>query len=435
MRALAVTFVLLFLGSGGRSTELKFHHVHYKVGDPSAAMAEAVRRFGGTREILQGLGVGVRIGDEYLLFDRADDTPTTMQSRFAEAYQAAQTWLNTRMLVLNKTDAPPLGAPDLPIDHVAFATYGEADFAGVTERLANHSRVVERRDGSVLFETKSGLRIEIVRDTNRPDIFWCPMHPDVRSPDAGKCSLCGMDLVEIPPLRIGEYKLDVVVDRSKSGVRGFRFTVREPGTMALVRDLAVVHEKRLHLFIVSRDLDYFAHVHPQQQPDGSFLLQHELPRGEYMLIADFLPQGGTSQMVQRAVLVGEPVAESAEADSTHRGVTSEAAIVDGARAALKVEEFQPGKYACLTFTLTDERTNRPITDLEPYLGAPAHMLLVRKDLSDVVHAHPEPVKTAGAVSFHVLVPAPGDYKLWLQVQRAGRVITMPFVLSTPRPGR
>jgi hypothetical protein len=63
------------------------------------------------------------------------------------------------------------------------------------------------------------------------------------------------------------------------------------------------------------------------------------------------------------------------------------------------------------------------------------MLLVRNDLSDVVHAHPEPVTTAGAISFHVLVPAPGDYKLWLQVQRAGRVITMPFVLSTPLPGR
>ena len=44
---------------------------------------------------------------------------------------------------------------------------------------------------------------------------------------------------------------------------------------------------------------------------------------------------------------------------------------------LKTEDFAAGKHALLTFTVTDAKSGEPVTDLEPYLGAPAHMLLVR----------------------------------------------------------
>jgi len=33
------------------------------------------------------------------------------------------------------------------------------------------------------------------------------------------------------------------------------------------------------------------------------------------------------------------------------------------------------------------------------------------------------------VTFDFLLPAPGPYKLWLQVQRRGRVQTLPFVFE------
>ena len=56
---------------------------------------------------------------------------------------------------------------------------------------------------------------------------------------------------------------------------------------------------------MSRDLEYFAHVHPEQLKDGSFRLDHPLASGEYMLIADFLPEDGTTQMIQRAILVSK----------------------------------------------------------------------------------------------------------------------------------
>ena len=99
------------------------------------------------------------------------------------------------------------------------------------------------------------------------------------------------------------------------------------------------------------------------------------------------------------------------------------------RVTLKAENLMAGKEGSLTFTVTDEKTGAPVTDLEPYLGAPAHMLIVRTDLSDAVHEHPEEQLTGGpTISFHPLIPAAGDYKLWIQIQRAGRVLTFPFQL-------
>ena len=53
----------------GRVT-LRFHHLHYRVPDPGAALGEAADAFKGTRTILQGLGVGVRVGRQYVLFEQ-----------------------------------------------------------------------------------------------------------------------------------------------------------------------------------------------------------------------------------------------------------------------------------------------------------------------------------------------------------------------------
>ncbi len=54
--------------------------------------------------------------------------------------------------------------------------------------------------------------------------------------------------------------------------RTFRFRiVGTDGTT--VRDFDVEHEKRLHLIVVRRDLTRYAHVHPVEQPDGSWAVR------------------------------------------------------------------------------------------------------------------------------------------------------------------
>ena len=401
---------------------VRFHHVHFRVGDPAVAMNEAATKLGGTRVIVSGLGVGVRTDDEFVLFDRLDesDPPDLLQPDVARAYGSAVGWLQSRGI----SAAPASWASTRIVQahagryhHLGFVT---ADYEGTIGRIG--VTPVKRTSESALFDAGGGVLVEIVRENDLPDAFWCPMHPDVRSGTAGKCPLCRMDLVPMPPPKLGEYRMDVTLEQNTGGMTGMRLAIREPDSNLLVRAFRTVHEKTLHLFIVSRDLEYFAHVHPEQLKDGSFRLDHPLASGEYMLIADFLPEDGTTQMIQRAIIVSKTGAGgSAPVEAGFSRPESELKV------SMKAENLVAGKEGRLTFTVTDAKTGAPVTDLEPYLGAPAHMLIVRRDLSDAVHEHPEEHFTGGpTVSFHPLIPAAGDYKLWIQFQRQGRVFTFPF---------
>lgn len=426
-----VTALALAVAAGARVTSstiqsaaqsVRFHHLHYTVGDPAAAMSDAATRLEGVRVILQGLGVGVRSGREFVLFDRAaaSEVPRPDRSAVSAIALAADRLKSWGLDVGSMGPADDRIASlfrDLPVDHVAFTT---DDFEGLLQSLtAREILPLSRREDAALFQAGEGLRIEIVRDTEREETFWCPMHPDVRSADEDTCPVCGMALVPIPPPKIGEYKLDLSQVIDASGFRGLKLAVREPDTGTLVSKFAVVHEKLFHLFIVGRDLEYFAHVHPEAAPDGRLTLTHPLPAGEYMLIADFLPIGGTSQMVQKAIIVTAKGRAATARDESN-----------GLSVDLQAEELAAGKHARLTFTVSDAKTGQAVTDLEPYLGAPAHMLIVRADLSDAIHAHPEERQTGGpTVSFHPIMPAAGAYKGWIQFRRAGRVSTISFDLT------
>ena len=49
-----------------------------------------------------------------------------------------------------------------------------------------------------------------------------------------------------------------------------------------------------------------------------------------------------------------------------------------------------GEHGHLTFNLTDAATRQPITDLQPYLGAFGHTLIMSHDQANAVHSHPTP---------------------------------------------
>ena len=42
----------------------------------------------------------------------------------------------------------------------------------------------------------------------------------------------------------------------------------------------------------------------------------------------------------------------------------------------------------MTFHLKDTATERPVTDLQTYLGAFGHTLIMSEDMVDYVHSHP-----------------------------------------------
>ena len=51
-------------------------------------------------------------------------------------------------------------------------------------------------------------------------------------------------------------------------------------------------------------------------------------------------------------------------------------------------QFTVGQYGHINFHLTDTASGRPITDLQTYLGAFGHTLIMSEDMADYVHSHP-----------------------------------------------
>ncbi len=250
------------------------------------------------------------------------------------------------------------------------------------------------------------------------DVDWvCPMDPDVHAAAPGKCPRCGMTLVASLPVAL-EYPVRVETEpavlRPGQPV-DLTFLIFDPKTNQPVRKYEIVHEKLFHLFIVSRDLSFFVHDHPEVQPDGSFRFRAVFPRpGEYRLLCDFYPAGGTPQMIARTLIVpGEAVRPAALKPDLAPKES------ENLRVELRTEPPQPlaGQKTMLFFKLS------PADGLEPYLGASGHMLVASEDLIDMIHTHPA---YAGPEQFNVIFPRPGIYRVWVQFQRLGVVNTAAF---------
>lgn len=254
--------------------------------------------------------------------------------------------------------------------------------------------------------------------------FVCPMHPDQRSDTAGRCPICAMRMVPMPPARFDTYPVDFRVTATTSGAR-LRLAVRDPRSRATVRRFTTVHERPMHLFVVGDGLEFFAHEHPLQQPDGVFMIDVALPKpGPYMAIAEFLPERGTAQTFQQMFTTGE-----AFAPLSPPAVDIVPKTVDGVRVAVDASKVRAGDTRPMTFTFTDARTGAAVGDLQTYLGAVAHLLVVPADLTEAIHGHPDEQFHDGGVTFTPLVPRPGRYKMWIQFQRAGTVSTASFVIE------
>jgi hypothetical protein len=260
------------------------------------------------------------------------------------------------------------------------------------------------------------------------------MHPNVRGAVGDKCGDCGMALVAIPDRSDATYWLDVAAEPAAVPVRRpvrLRLVVRDRGTNEAVTHFDEMHERLLHLFVVSSDLQYFDHVHPVPANDGSFEIPLTLPlAGAYRLVADLLPTGGAPQTLQHTLLTSGHVAGAMKRQVDPRAETLEA--VDGdVRARLAMAGARTGDDAHLVLELTDRQSGAPITDVEPYLGAWGHMFLASHDLADVVHSHPliEETKPGGpTITFQTLFARSGWYRVWTQIQRRGRLLTFGFTV-------
>jgi hypothetical protein len=86
-------------------------------------------------------------------------------------------------------------------------------------------------------------------------------------------------------------------------------------------------------------------------------------------------------------------------------------------------------------TLSVSKDGRPVTDLEPYLGAYGHLVALREGDLAYLHVHPDGSPGDGAtepgpeVVFYAAVPSDGGYRLYLDFQHNGVVRTASFAVT------
>jgi hypothetical protein len=194
-----------------------------------------------------------------------------------------------------------------------------------------------------------------------------------------------------------------------------------------INDFDITHEKLLHLIIVSQDLSWFNHIHPEYKGSGVFEIADDIPAGgNYRFIADFKPKGGDSMSKLEWIQMGG--VQAVPSPITPDNLQDK--VVGGTRIALAIDKPEARKELTLAFKLTDESTGEPVTDIEPYLGAIGHVVILRQDGEKYLHVHAEDGQGSGPeASFETEFPQPGVYKIWGQFQRHGQVLTASYVID------
>ncbi len=178
-----------------------------------------------------------------------------------------------------------------------------------------------------------------------------------------------------------------------------------------VRAFETEQARRMHLIVVRRDLRRYQHLHPVQGADGAWSIDLTLPdAGVYRMYADFRVAGEQHTLGADLFAPGDfrPLDLPAPDDR---------AEVDGYEVTLSEHDGER------EFSVS--RGGRAVTDLQPYLGARGHLVVLREGDLAYEHVHPAGSSTR-QIAFHAGEGEPGTYRLFLQFRHGDRVHTAAF---------
>jgi len=258
-----------------------------------------------------------------------------------------------------------------------------------------------------------------------------------------------------------------------------------PGRVARVAasrtldDLVPDHNHLMHLFLIRVPaMDRFYHLHPEQIETGVFA--QNLPAvsaGHYHIFADIVHRSGFPETLVGEIdlpdVAGKPLAGddcdwAGPALRPSAEDTSESPLTDGGHLVWdRATPLHGGPMKAnvpLSFRFRVlAKDGQPARDLEPYMGMAGHAEFVRADCTVFAHVHPAGSVSMAAldlaksgllagpsdagmslsmaapggmmtpseslppqVSFPYGFPRPGQYRIFVQVKRAGRIETGVF---------
>ena len=180
-----------------------------------------------------------------------------------------------------------------------------------------------------------------------------------------------------------------------------------------ITDFDEEHERRMHVIVVRRDLTGYQHLHPRMAADGTWSVGMRLDApGVYRVYADFTRGDGPITLATDLTVAGASrAAELPEPATVARAGDYEVALSEHGDDAV----------------FTVGRNGAPVEDIEPYLGARGHLVVLREGDLAYLHVHPEDDATAGReIRFGVEYPSEGRYRMFLQFKHEGRIHTAAF---------
>jgi hypothetical protein len=283
-------------------------------------------------------------------------------------------------------------------------------------------------------------------DADHEHTYACPMHADVTGKEGETCPKCGMKLELVSADKSANtntyfmaFKAEPAIEAGKSAMLSFTPSIK--GNESEMVPLDIQHDKKLHLIVVSKDLSYFDHIHPEFQASGSYDI-NVLPKGtnytngkfhnetkfdqggDYVLFADYVPSGAAHQLERIELNVaGSPY--KAQQYTTSKTVS----MTDGYEVSLEPEggKFFSEGTSHISGIIKKDGKEVPADSFENYLAAKAHVVVISEDTKDYLHVHPEVVD--GRLDLHTTFGKAGIFRGWMQFQTNGQVHTADFVIK------
>ncbi len=277
--------------------------------------------------------------------------------------------------------------------------------------------------------------------------YRCPMNCEKGKTydKEGTCPVCGMKLEHFDgtdnelTYKMAYASTPVQIESSKAATLLFTPTIVGKENEAVALD--VQHEKKIHLIVVSNDLSYFEHIHPDLQADGSYKIgvlekgktytngpgKNETRfeyGGDYTLFADYLPSGGSHQVEKISVNVKGAAKPSITYSADKLTGSSDNFLV-----TLKAtgNKLITGAQMHISGMLMKDGKEIDVNTLENYLGAKAHMVVVSLNDKEYLHVHPD--VSGGKFDLHTTFKMPGIYRGWIQFKSGDKVHTVDFTMN------
>jgi len=252
--------------------------------------------------------------------------------------------------------------------------------------------------------------------------------------------------------------------RLEASVEGSRLALRlvDPGWInRSTDDLLPDHNHLMHLYVIRLpEMDRVWHLHPERQGDGNFAQPlPAMPAGRYALYGDIvhangLPETATSEIdlpeIAGTPLTGDDAGGTAPPLTSADYTRTVSPLSNGYRMVWDrgTAPLHARQASLIRFRVEDS-AGHPAEGMELYMGMLGHAAFVSADRSVFAHVHPSgsvpmpalqlaqpdnphaghmmmSASLPAEVSFPYGFPKPGAYRIFVQVKRAGEILTGVF---------